>query len=130
MRVRQFGDLLEKLIEVEDRRDLVVDLDERCQKVWICTEDRFHNLRASSMILIPELVPSREAPACSIATRLAVGLMPPAALIWISGSSVVAHQRHVFDGGAGRSIARRRLHEVRPDPICDLAGTDLFFRVR
>src|SRR4030095_4105880 len=66
--VRQSGDLLKKTVQVEGRRDVMIDFNERCQKVWIRTQDRFHNLRASSTIATPELVPMREAPACNSAT--------------------------------------------------------------
>ena len=85
------------------------------------------HLPASSMILMPELVPSRDAPACSICSGFGVGLDAARGLDLDFRKQIGAHQPHVFDGRAGRAVAGRCLHEVRPHAIRDLAGADLFF---
>ena len=81
----EFCNLLQQLVQIENRRDLVIDLDQ-CRYKWCrfrtdCCGIRLHSLLASSMILIPELVPSLDAPACNNCSASAYERMPPAALI-------------------------------------------------
>src|SRR5262245_21367245 len=75
--VRQLGNLVQQLIEIQDRRDLMIDLDQSGEQpsvlgAYDCScRIGFHRLLASSIILMPELVPSLEAPACNISTASA-----------------------------------------------------------
>ncbi len=77
--VCEFRDFLQQFVEVENRCDFVIDLDQcRDESPGLGTDDGSggiglhlyfllaHFRLASSRILMPELVPSRDAPAWSI----------------------------------------------------------------